>query len=73
MTPMSLLSFVCDLRRLSAQDTKRGIEYAVEKLHINNVLYQPIETLSKGYKRRVGLAQAIVHDPDVLILSLIHI
>ena len=69
MTPMSLLSFVCDLRRLSAQDTKRGIEYAVEKLHINNVLYQPIETLSKGYKRRVGLAQAIVHDPDVLILD----
>ncbi len=69
MTPMSLLNFVCEVRRMSAEDTKRGIEYAISKLHIDNVLYQPIETLSKGYKRRVGLAQAIVHDPDVLILD----
>jgi ABC-2 type transport system ATP-binding protein len=69
MTPMSLLNFVCDVRELSAADKKRGIEYAVEKLHIGNVLYQPIETLSKGYKRRVGLAQAIVHDPELLILD----
>lgn len=69
MTPISLLNFVCKLRRLSPEETKRGIDYAVEKLHINNVLYQPIETLSKGYKRRVGLAQAIVHDPEVLILD----
>jgi len=53
MTPMALLQFVCKLRRLSADDTRRGIEYAVEKLHISNVLYQPIETLSKGYKRRL--------------------
>ena len=69
MTPMALLEFVCKLRRLSPEDTRRGIEYVVDKLHISNVLYQPIETLSKGYKRRVGLAQAIVHDPDVLILD----
>lgn len=69
MTPMSLLNFVCKLRRLSAEDSKRGIDYVVDKLHISNVLYQPIETLSKGYKRRVGLAQAIVHDPDVLVLD----
>jgi ABC-2 type transport system ATP-binding protein len=69
MTPMALLQFVCKLRLLSAEETKRGIDYAVEKLHIGNVLYQPIETLSKGYKRRVGLAQAIVHDPEVLILD----
>ncbi len=69
MTPIALLNFVCKVRRLSAADSKRGIEYAIEKLHIDNVLHQPIETLSKGYKRRVGLAQAIVHDPDVLILD----
>ena len=69
MTPMALLQFVCKLRQLSTEDTSRGIDYAVEKLHISNVLYQPIETLSKGYKRRVGLAQAIVHDPEVLILD----
>ena len=69
MTPISLLNFVCKVRRLSKEETKRGIEYAVEKLHIANVLYQPIETLSKGYKRRVGLAQAIVHEPELLILD----
>ena len=69
MTPISLLKFVCKVRRLSNEQTKRGIDYAVEKLHISNVLYQPIETLSKGYKRRVGLAQAIVHEPDLLILD----
>ncbi|HCP00661.1 MAG TPA: ABC transporter ATP-binding protein [Rhodospirillaceae bacterium] len=69
MTPLSLLKFVCKVRRLSDEQTKYGIDYAVEKLHIANVLYQPIETLSKGYKRRVGLAQAIVHEPELLILD----
>ena len=69
MTPIALLNFVCKVRRLSAEETRRGIDYAVEKLHIANVLYQPIETLSKGYKRRVGLAQAIVHEPELLILD----
>lgn len=69
MTPMALLNFVCDVRELSAAEKRRGIEYAIEKLHIDNVMYQPIETLSKGYKRRVGLAQAIVHDPELLILD----
>lgn len=69
MTPMALLKFVCSVRRLSAEQTRRGIDYAIEKLHIANVLYQPIETLSKGYKRRVGLAQAIVHEPELLILD----
>ncbi len=69
MTPMALMKFVCKVRRLSAEQTRRGMDYAIEKLHIENVLYQPIETLSKGYKRRVGLAQAIVHEPDLLILD----
>jgi ABC-2 type transport system ATP-binding protein len=65
MSPKSLLNFVADIRRLSPEQKRRGIDYAIECLHLENVLYQPIETLSKGYKRRVGLAQAIVHDPDV--------
>jgi ABC-2 type transport system ATP-binding protein len=69
MSPKSLLNFVADIRRLSPEQKRRGIDYAIECLHLENVLYQPIETLSKGYKRRVGLAQAIVHDPDVLILD----
>lgn len=69
MTPNSLLNFVTDIRRLSSEQKKRGIEFVIECLHLQKVLQQPIETLSKGYKRRVGLAQAIVHDPEVLILD----
>ena len=69
MTPHSLLNFVCDIRGLSSQERQRGLEHAIESLHLNQVLHQPIETLSKGYKRRVGLAQSIVHDPDILILD----
>ncbi|MDP7548937.1 MAG: ATP-binding cassette domain-containing protein, partial [Alphaproteobacteria bacterium] len=43
--------------------------YAIANVHLEGVLEQPIETLSKGFKRRVGLAQAILHDPPVLILD----
>jgi ABC-2 type transport system ATP-binding protein len=69
MTPATLLDFVCDVRGLSHEQRKRGIDYAIDWLHIGSVIQQPIETLSKGYKRRVGLAQAIVHDPELLILD----
>jgi ABC-2 type transport system ATP-binding protein len=69
MTPHSLLNFVCDIRKLSGEQRRRGLDHAIESLHLHQVLQQPIETLSKGYKRRVGLAQAIVHDPDVLVLD----
>ena len=69
MTPNGLLNFVCDVRKLSREQRQRGLEHAVESLHLERVLHQPIETLSKGYKRRVGLAQAIIHDPDVLVLD----
>lgn len=69
MTPSSLLDFVCDIRQLSREQRQRGLEHVIESLHLQRVLRQPIETLSKGYKRRVGLAQAIVHDPEVLILD----
>ena len=69
MTPRSLLNFVAETRSINLTERRRRIEEVGGKLQIEDVFHQPIETLSKGYKRRVGLAQAIIHDPDVLILD----
>ncbi|MEK7989483.1 MAG: ABC transporter ATP-binding protein [Thiotrichaceae bacterium] len=69
MTPLSFLNFIGDIRGLSASQKQQRIDDVVSRVNLENVLYQPIETLSKGFKRRVGLAQAILHDPEVLILD----
>lgn len=69
MTPSGMLSFVADVRGLSGAERRNGIDNAVDKLQLDEVFNQQIGTLSKGFKRRVGLAQAIMHDPDVLILD----
>ncbi|HEX5078921.1 MAG TPA: ATP-binding cassette domain-containing protein, partial [Geminicoccaceae bacterium] len=69
MTPASILSFVADVRRFSSGDKRRRIGAMVERLHLETVVRQPIDTLSKGYKRRVGLALALLHEPEVLILD----
>ena len=69
MTPVALLGFVASVRGLSGGAKRAAIERAVELVHLETVLAQPIGTLSKGFKRRVGLAQAILHDPEVLILD----
>lgn len=69
MTPASFLNFVADIRGLAGGSKARAVERAVERINLQSVMRQPIETLSKGFKRRVGLAQAILHDPEVLILD----
>jgi ABC-2 type transport system ATP-binding protein len=69
MTPLALLRFVASVRGLKGDTRRSAIARAVEQLQLEEVLAQPIGTLSKGFKRRVGLAQAILHDPDVLILD----
>ena len=69
MSPAGLLGFVADLRRLKGAERKRRLETVVEQLQLESVLHRPIETLSKGFRRRVGLAQAILADPEVLILD----
>jgi ABC-2 type transport system ATP-binding protein len=69
MTPATFLNFVADLRELSSSKRKERLDDVIGKLHLGPVLNQTIDTLSKGFKRRVGLAQAILHDPDVLILD----
>jgi ABC-2 type transport system ATP-binding protein len=69
MTPASFLTFIGEMRGYHGATLKRTISETVEKVNLQSVLNQSIETLSKGFKRRVGLAQAILHDPDVLIMD----
>ena len=69
MTASSFLHFVCETRGLSHSDRSRAIDRVVPLCALDSVMHQPIGTLSKGFRRRVGLAQALVHDPPVLILD----
>lgn len=69
MTPRQFLGFIGAVRGLSARQRRTRITELAESIHLEGVLDQPIETLSKGYKRRVGLAQAVLHDPEILILD----
>ena len=69
MTPLAFLNFIADIRGLKGAEKRRRVDEVIQRVHIDTVLAQPTETLSKGYKRRVGLAQAILHDPKVLILD----
>jgi len=69
MTPAAFLDFIGQIRGFSGAEKKRKIDAVVERVHIGGVMRQPIETLSKGFKRRVGLAQAMLHEPPVLILD----
>jgi len=69
MTPLGFLRFIARIRGFEGDDAKQRIDLAVKRTALEAVLAQPIDTLSKGFKRRVGLAQALLHDPDVLILD----
>jgi len=69
MTVGAFLNFICDVREIRGSSRKETLDRIVPMCSIDSVYHQSIETLSKGYKRRVGLAQALMHDPDVLILD----
>jgi ABC-2 type transport system ATP-binding protein len=69
MTPRTFLRFIAEIRGFRGNDIDERMAAAVEKTGLEGVLDQTIETLSKGYKRRVGVAQAILHDPPVLIMD----
>jgi ABC-2 type transport system ATP-binding protein len=69
MTPRTFIDFIAAIRGFDGKERRKRIDKAVNDTEIGSVMDQTIETLSKGYKRRVGLAQAILHDPEVLILD----
>ena len=69
MTVRSFLNFIADIRELSSSVRKERLDEVIDTINIKTVIDQSIETLSKGYKRRVGLAQAILHDPNILIMD----
>ena len=69
MTVHGFLNFAAELRGLQGDARKHAIDRVAELCLLNNVLRQTIDTLSKGYKHRTGLAQALIHDPDILIMD----
>ena len=69
MTVHGFLTFVAELRGMSGDAKKRAVHRVVERCFLGSVLYQQIDTLSKGYRHRTCLAQALIHDPDVLIMD----
>ena len=69
MTVRNFLEFIARVRGFKGREARRKAAAAIDRLNLDRVPEQPIETLSKGFKRRVGLAQAILHDPQVLILD----
>jgi ABC-2 type transport system ATP-binding protein len=69
MTPSGMLDFFADARGLSPAYKKERIEAVIELCDLSTVMHKAISKLSKGFKQRVGMAQALLHEPDVLILD----
>jgi len=69
MTPETFLGFIAEVRGFRGAERKRRVSDAGGLTQLEEVMRQPIETLSRGFKRRVGLAAALLHDPEVLVLD----
>jgi ABC-2 type transport system ATP-binding protein len=69
MTPRSLLEFFADARGLTGDRRKDRIEAVIRQCELGSVIGKAIDKLSKGYRQRVGMAQVLLHEPDVLILD----
>lgn len=69
MTVASYLEFVASIKRVPASKRKKALENALQRSGLENVKHRLIKNISRGYKQRVGIAQALIHDPKVLILD----
>ena len=69
MTPLELLRFFGEARGLDADALASRLDYVIDRCSLDQALEKPIDKLSRGNKQRVGLAQALLHDPDVLIMD----
>jgi ABC-2 type transport system ATP-binding protein len=69
MTPLSMLDFFAEARGMTKAVKKDRIEAVIDICDLSSVVYKPINKLSKGFKQRVGMSQALLHEPDVLILD----
>ena len=69
MTVYGFLSFVAEIRGLRGESKRKAVNRTVEMCFLESVLHQSVETLSKGYRHRTCFAQAIIHDPDILVMD----
>ncbi len=69
LTVIEYLDFMADIRKVPKEHKKREIERVIQECGLSPVVYRSIGKLSKGYRQRTGLAQAIIHSPDILILD----
>ncbi len=69
MTVKNFLDFIADIRCMKGEEKQKRVDAIIKKINLETVRNQTIDTLSKGFKRRVGIAQALMHDPEVLIMD----
>lgn len=69
MRVCDFIKFIAQMRGIEKNKVTIKVDEIIDRINLSKVYYQRIETLSKGFKRRVGLAQALIHDPEVLVLD----